>query len=65
MFNRAKQFEMGSARVSRVSSGVAPELSPHIIQNFPDTEKWFNKVFGATPKTARQTRALPKTNSAA
>ncbi|MBI1175983.1 valine--tRNA ligase [bacterium] len=46
----------GSARVSRADSGVAPE-SPSSNSNLE------HKVSGATPDTARETRALPETEA--
>jgi hypothetical protein len=41
---------LGSARVPRAGSGVAPE---------PSSEQKCGTFFGATPKKARQRRALP------
>jgi adenylosuccinate lyase len=50
----AEKIDEGSARVPRAESGVAPDSSSNISPGSLQDE-----VFGATPKTARGTRALP------
>jgi hypothetical protein len=53
----------GSARVPRASSGGAPELLRTLFLEFPTGKSLWNGVFGATPKTTRETRALPESHS--
>ena len=48
---------LGSARVPRAASGVAPDARSTTIS--PAERESGNEVFGGTPKTARGTRALP------
>jgi adenylosuccinate lyase len=50
----AEMIDAGSARVSRAESGVAPDSSSNT-----SSASLKDEVFGATPKTARETRALP------
>src|ERR1700690_1638914 len=51
-----EHFCLGSARVPRAGLGVAPKPS----EKLRGRKKLFGRVFGGTPKTARQRRALPE-----
>ncbi len=51
-------WQQGSARVSRAESGVAPDSGSSDSSSRARSQK--DEVFGATPKTARGTRALPE-----
>ena len=49
----------GSARVPRAGSGVPPELSSNKLSSSSQRNSQGNEVLGGSPKTARETRALP------
>src|ERR1039458_7765700 len=59
-FNPNSETGMGSARVPRASSGVAPELTSNTLPGISRGESLWNEVSGATPKTTRQRRMLPE-----
>ena len=48
------ETRMGSARVPRASSGVAPELSSPTISGISGGKNLRDEVLGATPKTTRR-----------
>jgi serine/threonine protein kinase/Flp pilus assembly protein TadD len=49
---------MGSVGVPPAESGVAPDSSPAVYKSREESHS--DEVFGGTPKTARETRALPE-----